>query len=49
VRDALSRWPRTQFHSEQGKEEARQKILAAAKKFGVQVSPDDKVVRNQHD
>ncbi len=49
VRDALSRWPRTHFESEAGKEEARKKILAAAKKFGIEVSPTDKIVRNEHD
>jgi hypothetical protein len=49
VRDALSRWPLTQFESEAAKEEARKKILAAAKRFGIQVSPTDKIARNEHD
>ncbi len=49
VRDAMSRWPRTHFDSQQGQEEARQNILAAAERFGIAVSPDDKIVRGQHD
>jgi hypothetical protein len=49
VRDAMSRWPRTQFHSKEAQEQARRRILAAAKRFGIEVSPDDKIVRNQHD
>jgi hypothetical protein len=49
VRDALARWPVTEFESEQCKEEARKKILAAARKFGVAVSPTDKIVLNEHD
>lgn len=49
VRDALSRWPRTQFDSEASQEQARANILAAAKRFGLEVSPTDKVVRNEHD
>ncbi len=49
VRDALSRWPRTHFESRVAQDGARQRILAAAKKFGVDVSPDDKIVRDAHD
>ncbi len=49
VRDALARWPRTRFDSCRAQEEARTRILEAARRFGIVVSPDDKVERNQHD
>lgn len=49
VRDALSRWPVTHFDNCAAQEGARKKILDAAKKYGIQVSSDDKIVRNQHD
>ena len=49
VRDALSRWPLTHFDTCEAQEEARKKILAAAKKFGITVSSTDDIVRNHHD
>lgn len=48
VRDALSRWPLTHFESCLAQEVARTKILDAARRFEIQVSPDDFIVRNQH-
>ena len=45
VRNALSRWNQTHFESKTAKTEARRKILAAAKRFGIEVSEDDKVGR----
>ncbi|MBI3969325.1 MAG: hypothetical protein HY329_27085 [Chloroflexi bacterium] len=45
VRNALARWNQTHFESAEAREKARQKILRAAKKFGIEVSEDDKVVR----
>ncbi|MDP9180857.1 MAG: hypothetical protein M3O21_03970 [Chloroflexota bacterium] len=43
VRNAMSRWNQTDFQSTSAKEEARRKILAAAKKYGIEVDEDDKV------
>lgn len=40
VRAALARFNQTKFESDAAKEKARKKILAAAKKFGVDVSED---------
>lgn len=48
VRDALSRWPLTHFESCTAQEAARVKILDAAKRHKIPVSPDDLIVRNQH-
>jgi hypothetical protein len=48
VRDAMSRWPRTYFESCAAQEEARQRILAAAERFGIDVSADDFIVVNSH-
>jgi hypothetical protein len=45
VRNAMSRWNQTDFESKQAKESARKKILAAAKKHGIDVSDDDKIAR----
>ncbi|MBA3689055.1 MAG: hypothetical protein H0W81_09545 [Chloroflexi bacterium] len=43
VRNAMSRWNQTDFQSTSAKEEARKKILAAAKKHGIEVDEDDKI------
>jgi hypothetical protein len=43
ARNALARFNQTEFESEAAKERARRKILAAARKFGIDVSPKDKV------
>lgn len=40
ARDALSRWSQTQFESEEKKQAARRKILAACRRFGIHVDPD---------
>jgi hypothetical protein len=45
VRNAISRWSQTHFESAAAKEKARKKVLAAAKKFGVQVSEDDQIMQ----
>jgi hypothetical protein len=44
VRNALARWNQTHFESAEAREKARKKILRAARKFGVEVSGDDKIV-----
>ena len=43
VRNAMARWNQTEFESESAKESARRKIIAAARKHGIEISPDDKV------
>jgi hypothetical protein len=43
VRNAMSRWNQTDFESKSAKESARKKIVAAAKKHGIEISDDDEV------
>jgi hypothetical protein len=43
VRNAIARWNQTHFESKSAKDEARKKILRAAKRFGIEVDDDDKV------
>jgi hypothetical protein len=43
VRNAISRWNQTHFESKAAKEEARKKVLHAAKRFGIDVAEDDKI------
>jgi hypothetical protein len=45
IRDALSRWSQTDFESSSDKEQARRKILAAARKHDIDVSPDDQIAK----
>jgi len=45
VRNAMARWNQTDFESKSAKESARKKILAAAKKHGVDVSDHDKIAK----
>jgi len=45
VRNAMARWNQTNFESKTAKEEARKKILAAAKRHGIEVSADDKIAK----
>jgi hypothetical protein len=45
VRNAIARWNQTTFESKTAKEEARRKILAAAKRYGIEVSPEDNISR----
>ena len=47
VRNALARWNQTDFESAAAKEGARKKILRAAKRFGIEVSEDDRVVKGR--
>ncbi len=41
----MARWNQTEFESEAAKERARQKLVAAAKKFDIEISPDDKIAK----
>src|SRR5690348_3400117 len=45
VRNAMARWIQTEFESAADKEKARKKILAAAKKHGIEVAEDDKIAK----
>jgi Family of unknown function (DUF6582) len=45
VRNALARWNQTHFQRADAKEDARKKILRAAKKFGIEVSEGDEVMK----
>ena len=43
VRNAMARFNQTDFESETAKEEARKKILAAAKRYDIEVDEDSNV------
>ena len=45
VRNALARFNQTHFESKAAREQARKKIRAAAKKFGIEVSEDDNIMK----
>ncbi len=43
VRNAIARFNQTKFQSDTAKEEARHKVLAAAKRHGIEVKDDDNI------
>jgi uncharacterized protein DUF6582 len=43
VRNAMARWNQTEFSSASTKETARRKIVAAARKHGIEISEDDRI------
>src|SRR5438045_1692557 len=43
VRNAMARWNQTEFESASAKESARRKIVAAAKRHGIEIAEDDKI------
>jgi hypothetical protein len=45
VRNAIARWNQTDFPSKTAKEQARRKILAAARRHKIDVAEDDKVAK----
>ena len=45
VRNAIARWNQTEFQSVSAKENARKKILRAAKRFDVEIGEDARVTR----
>jgi hypothetical protein len=45
VRNAMARFNQTEFESERAKESARRKIVAAAKRYGIEISPDDEIAK----
>jgi uncharacterized protein DUF6582 len=46
VRNAMARWNQTDFDSSADKEKARKKIVAAAKKHGIEVADDSNVAKS---
>src|SRR5207245_5570376 len=48
VRNAMARWNQTEFESASAKEAARTKILAAAKRHGIEIGEDDKILGPAH-
>ena len=45
VRNAMARFNQTAFPSVSAKESARRKVLAAARRHGIEVSADDQIAR----
>ena len=45
IRNAMARWNQTDFSSPSAKEEARQRIVGAARRHGIEVADDDEVAR----
>jgi len=45
VRNAIARFNQTAFESVEAKEKARRKILAAAKRHGIEVAKDDAIAK----
>ena len=45
VRNAIARWNQTDFPSKTAREQARRKILAAARRHKIVVSDDDRVAK----
>ena len=45
VRNAIARWSQTDFPSKTAKEQARRKIMAAARRHKIEVAEDDKVAK----
>ena len=45
IRNAMSRWNQTDFPSKSAKNAARRKIVAAARRHGIEISDDDAVAK----
>jgi hypothetical protein len=45
VRNAMARFNQTEFQSEAAKERARKKIVAAAKRFDIEIDPDSNIMK----
>jgi uncharacterized membrane protein len=45
VRNAIARFDQTAFESVEAKEKARRKVLAAAKRHGIDVAKDDEIAK----
>ena len=47
VRNAMTRWDQTDFPSKSAREGARRKIVAAARRHGIEVDPDDHIAKRR--
>lgn len=45
IRNAMARWNQTEFQSETAKEKARQKIVGAARRHGIEVDKSSNVAK----
>jgi len=45
IRNAMARWNQTEFQSATAKEKARQKIVGAARRHGIEVDRDSNVAK----
>ena len=45
IRNAMARWNQTEFQSATAKEKARQKIVGAARRHGIEVGSDSNVAK----
>jgi hypothetical protein len=45
IRNAMARWNQTEFQSATAKEKARQKIIGAARRHGIEVATDSNVAK----
>jgi hypothetical protein len=45
IRNAMARWNQTDFQSATAKERARQKIVGAARRHGIEVSKDSQIAK----
>ena len=45
IRNAMARWNQTDFQSATAKERARQKIVGAARRHGIEVAKDSQVAK----
>jgi len=45
IRNAMARWNQTEFQSNTAKEQARQKIVGAARRHGIDVGRDSQIAR----
>ena len=48
IRNAMARWNQTDFQSKTAKEEARKRIVAAAKRHDIEVADDSNVAHPVH-
>ena len=46
IRNAMARYNQTEFESKAAKERAREKIVAAAKRHGIEIARDDNVAKS---
>ena len=47
VRNAMARWNQTDFQSKTAKERARRKIVAAARRHGIEISDEDNIAKGR--